>query len=141
MEFGKCPTIAGDPRLGAPRMAPGQARDLGPTRVPAQCALPDTLPWDGADAGPGNPRSYLGMGKNWINGEYKGGSSACYQNQPLEPMFPRQARWLENGMGYAGGWWPTYPDYNGGVLVKPSSYCPAPWYNYDALAPWGLKGF
>jgi hypothetical protein len=100
----------------------------------------ETLPWDGADAGPADPRAYLGMGKNWENGNYRGGSSVCYQNEPLQPMFPRQRRWLDDsGSGLGGGWWPT-GSYNGGVLLKPANWCPAAWYSFDHLAPYGLKG-
>lgn len=134
----RCPLIAGDPKLGPPNLPPGQARALGSVRVPEKCGLDDYLPWDGSDAGPGNPRSYLGMGQNWERGNYVGGSSSCYASNPQQPMFPRQLRWQTSPLG---GWWPSNPDYNGGVLVKPANFCPGTFYQYDQLAPWGLKSF
>lgn len=139
-----CPLIAGNPQFGPPQMRPGQARDLGPVRKPETCQLNDFLPSVPGimDGSPGNPKDYLGidLSKNWIAGNYKGGSSACYQSQPQQPMFPRQGRW-PGANSPLGGWWPTNPEYNGGILLKPANYCPNAFYTYDSLAPWGLKSF
>ena len=123
------------PDLRVPNYQPGQAQDLPKTRVPQSCELQDYLPNDELGVQPGSPYSWLGS-KNWTRGEYKGGSSQCYQNTPLPPMFPRQARW---GGSPLGGWWPTSPNYLSGVLLKPANWCPSSFYKYDDLAPWGLK--
>lgn len=82
--------------------------------------------------GPGMPPARGPDGGAYHDGNYYGGSGACYQHNPAPPVFPRN--WQVSGLG---GWWPA--NYNGGVLLKPANFCGSCTPTYDNLAPWALK--